>query len=301
MSGKRIDISEEVLRDLYWNQGLSTVVIAKMYGCTRATIRMRMIKYGIPRRPRELVHVSKETLIDLYLTKRLSAITVAKIVGCSNSTVHVRLIEYGIPVRNRSEARTGHKTPVVVREKISAAQRCDKGHNFGKHLPKSTCQKMSVSRSGEKGSFYGKHHSESALRKNRDAHLGRHHSDDTKEKLSLLSAGENNPMYGMSGEKSPVWRGGTSFEPYCHKFNEAFKESIRDKFGRVCFLCPTTEEENGRKLCVHHVNYNKDCLCSDADCEFVPLCDSCHSKTNHNRDYWEEIILNKLKEKNRSQ
>lgn len=96
------------------------------------------------------------------------------------------------------------------------------------------------------------------------------------------------------GKNSPGWRGGVSFEPYCHKFNEKFKESIREKFGRVCFLCPTTEEENGRRLSVHHVDYNKDCLCDDSGCEFVPLCIPCHSKTNHDHDCWEKIIMDKL-------
>jgi len=96
------------------------------------------------------------------------------------------------------------------------------------------------------------------------------------------------------GENSHMWNGGISFEPYCHKFNNVFKESIREKFGRVCFLCPTTEEENGRKLSVHHVNYNKNCLCDDSECEFVPLCNTCHTKTNHNREYWENLIMKKL-------
>ena len=98
----------------------------------------------------------------------------------------------------------------------------------------------------------------------------------------------------LCGENSPLWKGGISFEPYCPKFNEAFKESIREKFGRVCFLCPTTEDENGRKLDVHHVSYDKDCLCDDSDCEFVPLCIRCHSKTNHDREYWEQAIMEKL-------
>lgn len=115
----------------------------------------------------------------------------------------------------------------------------------------------------------------------------------------------------MHGEKNPAWNGGTSFEPYCHKFNEAFRESIREKFGRTCFLCPTTEQEQldrmrsqskrAYKLAIHHVNYNKDCLCDDSECEFVPLCSSCHTKTNFNRKYWENLIMEKLKEKNSNQ
>lgn len=98
------------------------------------------------------------------------------------------------------------------------------------------------------------------------------------------------------GKNSPAWKNGVSFEPYCPKFNNAFKESVREKHCRVCFLCPTTEEENGKKLCVHHIDYNKDCLCDDSECEFVPLCNKCHTKTNFNRDYWENLIMEKLNE-----
>lgn len=97
------------------------------------------------------------------------------------------------------------------------------------------------------------------------------------------------------GKNNPNWQGGLSFEPYCYKFNEEFKEYIRDKFGRVCFLCPKTESENGRKLDVHHVNYNKNCGCdNDETCQFVPLCRSCNSKVNHNREKWIAEIKAKM-------
>lgn len=99
----------------------------------------------------------------------------------------------------------------------------------------------------------------------------------------------------IRGENSPGWKGGVSFEPYCEKFDEPFREYIREKFGRVCFLCPKTEAENGRKLSVHHVNYDKDCLCDDnLTCQFVPLCMSCHGKVNANRKKWEAKINNML-------
>lgn len=95
----------------------------------------------------------------------------------------------------------------------------------------------------------------------------------------------------LRGENSPVWKDGISFEPYCTKFNKEFKEYIRAKFGRVCFLCPKTEEENGQRLSVHHVNYNKNCGCDeDETCQFVPLCRGCNSKVNHNRPEWEAKI-----------
>ena len=100
------------------------------------------------------------------------------------------------------------------------------------------------------------------------------------------------------GENGANWKNGASFEPYCVKFNEPFKEYIRNKFGRICFLCSKTEEENGKKLSVHHVNYNKACGCDgDETCQFVPLCASCNSKVNKNRKAWEKKIKDKMKNK----
>lgn len=130
-----------------------------------------------------------------------------------------------------------------------------------------TKKKMSESRSGEKHHMYGKHHSEA-----------------TKKKMSNSSLGK------LSGKNSPHWKGGLSFGKYCYKFNTSFKEEIRNQYNRMCFLCPTTEKENGRKLSVHHVSYEKNCMCNSR-CEFVPLCDRCHCTTNYNRQYWEDIIM----------
>ena len=98
-----------------------------------------------------------------------------------------------------------------------------------------------------------------------------------------------------AGEKSHMWRGGVSFGKYCHKFDETYREKIREYYSRKCFLCEMTEEDNGTKLPVHHVDYNKNCGCDDSMCKCVPLCNSCHSKTNHNRERWEAKITLMLK------
>jgi hypothetical protein len=99
---------------------------------------------------------------------------------------------------------------------------------------------------------------------------------------------------GHGGDKSPNWLGGISFEPYCIKFNDTYRNHIRNLFGNECFLCGKSAEDNGRALGVHHVNYNKNCGCDGEKCICVPLCQSCHMGTNFDRDYWQCLIMEML-------
>lgn len=167
-----------------------------------------------------------------------------------------------------------------------------------------TRKKLTASRTGEKNPFYGKKHTEETRKKMSmawdrsdervnamsEARKGKKPAEATRRKMSETRKGK------QRGEENPMWKGGISFLPYCSKFNKTFKESIREKFNRTCFLCGTTEKELNKKLSVHHVAYQKGCLCDDdlPNCEFVPLCTKCHSKTNHNRPYWEKYIMEKL-------
>jgi hypothetical protein len=112
-----------------------------------------------------------------------------------------------------------------------------------------------------------------------EGQLGKHLSEATKKKISEHRKGKT------AKEHHPQWLGGKSFEPYCIKFNDEFKERVRAFFGCCCVECgsPQTEE----KLHVHHVNFNKNTCCDDSMPLFVALCRPCHTKTNHNRGYWE--------------
>ena len=102
------------------------------------------------------------------------------------------------------------------------------------------------------------------------------------------------------GPLSPAWRGGTSFAPYCEKFNDACRERVREEFGHRCIVCGLRESENctkngfHRKLSVHHIRYDKQEGCNGNDFFLVPLCMSCHTKTsNGDRVYWEREITEK--------
>jgi hypothetical protein len=86
--------------------------------------------------------------------------------------------------------------------------------------------------------------------------------------------------------------GGKSFEPYCYKWTEALRESIREEFGRKCYLCPTTETENGVKLSVHHINFDKMAGCYGKRWNLVPLCKKHHTKSSFNRFKYFNLLSN---------
>jgi len=93
-----------------------------------------------------------------------------------------------------------------------------------------------------------------------------------------------------TGSNSPTWKGGKSFEPYCFKFNESFKEKTRKKFNYLCFECESIEVNKAHSI--HHIDYNKNSICQGKEWAFIPLCSSCHTKTNYNRWFWFNKYIN---------
>ena len=178
----------------------------------------------------------------------------------------------------------------------SNAQKGEKHNFYNKTHTKETKEKMRIAALGEKNHFYGKTHTEEA-----------------RKKMRVLNRGENNGMYGKKhnketiaklrkarevqfGENNPNWKGGISIEPYCALFNEPMKHVIRKYFNNMCFECgENVEQNNGRKMSVHHVNYQKGCGCDNTHfCIYVPLCNQCHGKTGGNRWYWYTRFMTEL-------
>lgn len=159
----------------------------------------------------------------------------------------------------------------------------------GKHHSEETKKKMSLAHMGEKNSFFGKKHPPELMEKINAKKRGVHPSPETRLKMSLSHKGKKQTADWVRkriqlGENNSNWRGGISFEPYCPKFNDEFKERVRAFFGHQCIECGTPQ--NGYKLHVHHVNFNKNTCCDNTIPLFVPLCRKCHLKTNINREYW---------------
>jgi len=93
-------------------------------------------------------------------------------------------------------------------------------------------------------------------------------------------------------QNNPNWKGGKSYEPYPLTFNKEFKNSIKRRDNYTCMGCG----ENNKTLCVHHIDYNKKNTTKE-NC--ISLCRVCHTKTNYNRNKWEQKYTKMLlKEKN---
>lgn len=98
------------------------------------------------------------------------------------------------------------------------------------------------------------------------------------------------------GFASGGWEGGISYGEYCHKFNADLKNRVREFFENRCLLCGKPQKDNGRRLHVHHVNYNKNMGCDTSKVMLVPLCNECHGKTNGDRVYWENYFEDVLRD-----
>jgi len=85
-----------------------------------------------------------------------------------------------------------------------------------------------------------------------------------------------------SQENHPNWKGGIQHYPYSNEFNNKLKNEIRERDNNSCRLCGDYNQ-----LCIHHIDYNKEN--SDKD-NLITLCRSCHSKTNFNRNFWENTL-----------
>jgi len=95
------------------------------------------------------------------------------------------------------------------------------------------------------------------------------------------------------GIKNGRYINGQSKDPYTLAFNDSLKESIRQRDNHICQNpeCNCTQKQNGQKLDVHHIDYDKQNIKEN---NLISLCRSCHCKTNSNRDYWYAYFTYKM-------
>ena len=188
--------------------------------------------------------------------------------------------------------------------RISEALNGPRNHNWGKDFSSETREKMREAKIGKPGPWLGKQHSYETKMKISEAkkgfvpwNKGKHLAPEYCQKLSKAKQGVVISSWFQKGENHPNWRGGISIQ-YCHKFNTEFKERVRAFWYYQCGLCKKSQKENGRSLPVHHVLYEKETCCGkEIPRYFIPLCNSCHAKTNFNREHWQKIFSKKINQK----
>jgi hypothetical protein len=177
-----------------------------------------------------------------------------------------------------------------------------KGYKFTQEH-KDKISKALKGRPGKKY-FLGRKHSEETKQKIRLKNKGKRHSPKTefkkgqdpwnKDKKGLMVAwNKGKKRWWVSpgdfkkgqtaGDKNPNWKGGVSFEPYAVNWGATLKRSIRERDHYTCQICVGQPEV----LFVHHIDYDKQNCHPD---NLITLCNSCHSKTNYNRRYWQNKL-----------
>jgi len=99
----------------------------------------------------------------------------------------------------------------------------------------------------------------------------------------------------MAGENCKWWKDGSSFLIYPAEFKKSLKRKIKIRDGMICQVCGISHEElkanNKRGLTIHHIDY-KPINCHPKN--LIATCQSCNTKANYNREYWQEFFINKI-------
>ncbi len=109
-------------------------------------------------------------------------------------------------------------------------------------------------------------------------------------KFCSWSCSNNNNSRFKEGSLNNNWQGGKSFELYPLGWTKTFKEQVRLRDNYKCQVCGCSEVENNRRLSIHHIDYDKKNLNIN---NLISLCNSCHTKTNKKRNYWENYFEEK--------
>jgi len=197
--------------------------------------------------------------------------------GCSSEIIITKWHKYyGIPKYIHGHQPKGENHPNFGKTGEDAPF-------FGKHHSKETIEKMRLAKEGDKNSSKRLE----VRQKISEAKKGYHHSKETIEKISKNHAD-------VSGENNPNFNDWASKGEYCEKWDEPLRESIRNEYGRKCFLCGKDENNNitkkgkVRKLSVHHIDADKEQGCNGKKWKLVPVCLKCHSKIHKHTIYVEK-------------
>jgi len=179
---------------------------------------------------------------------------ISKLIGISMSPIHKRLKLLNIKKRDNGSGLRGKKiTDKKLLKKLSKLRKIQR--NTPEYHEK---------HSGVNSPSYGRHMK--------------------PESVALMRA---HLIGSRAGDKSPHWVGGKlAHGRYSREFYRR-RNSVREEDGYKCRICGKEESNLKSKLCVHHIDYNKNNI---ERSNLISLCRSCHAKTNFNRDVWKQYF-----------
>lgn len=208
--------------------------------------------------------IPEDELQQMYWDKEMSQPEIAEFIGVSQHTVYYWMQKYDI------ESRTVYESLLV----------------------KSSILPIPISKEELADMYWGK--GMSMLQIAKEINMSQYNVHNWMKIYEIERRTISESLVGkFAGESNGNWNGGTSFDPYCNKFNRAFKESIRKRDDYTCQLCGCEQKLGGQRLDVHHVHYDRENCYPDV----VALCRSCNSAVNSNRDYWEQYFEDLLVER----
>lgn len=101
--GDSVDISEETLRELYVEQGLSTVEVAERFDCHDSTISRKLREHGIARdgpNHGNAMELPEDELVQLYVEEERTTYELADRYGCDPTVIERRLRWNDVEVRH---------------------------------------------------------------------------------------------------------------------------------------------------------------------------------------------------------
>jgi len=230
--------------------------------------------------------LTKEFLVKEYITNKKSTLQIAKEIGCGCSTINRHLIKYNIPIRTIGESLKGKNSPNYIDGRTNKKHYClDCGKEITWQAKRCRiCNKKIIGsiakerlKDPRNHPMFGKLRPDVIIRNKK------------RKGCNHYNYGKKRPLHSekMSGSNHFNWQGGIGKAPYPFEFNKILKEQIRQRDNHQCQICGKTTKQNGKKLDIHHIDYDKNNLDPE---NLISLCHNCHMKTNFNRDIYIEYF-----------
>ena len=219
---KKIKICKTTLVTEYSKKEQSIAQVAKILGCSVATIYDNLKNYNIKIRNKSEANrkgskiLTKLFLIKEYIKKEKNTYIIAEETKLAPNTIRRYLKEYGIKIRNYSESQTGKGNNNYIDGRTNKKYYCkQKGCNNEISLAAWKYANGNCIDCGNK-----------IMAKKAK---GRKRPDLVEINRKRI------------GDKNANFIDGRSYEPYPIEFNKGLKEEIRKRYNYICQLCGMTE------------------------------------------------------------